>query len=77
MIGYLNLSNSISEFNMIIICMLFKKSVSVTNCMHLFSKVKRKLQGFPGGAVVGSPPANAGDMGSGSGLGGSHMPRSN
>ena len=33
--------------------------------------------GFPGGAVVESPPANAGDTGSSPGLGGSHMPRSN
>ena len=32
--------------------------------------------GFPGGAVVGSLPANAGDMGSSPGLGGSHMLRS-
>ena len=32
--------------------------------------------GFPGGAVVESPPANAGDTGSSPGLGGSHMPRS-
>ena len=32
--------------------------------------------GFPGGAVVESPPADAGDMGSCPGLGGSHMPRS-
>ena len=32
--------------------------------------------GFPGGAVVGSLPANAGDMGSSPGPGGSHMPRS-
>ena len=34
-------------------------------------------QGFPGSAVVENPPANAGDTGSGPGLGGSHMPRSN
>ena len=33
--------------------------------------------GFPGGAVVENPPANAGDTGSSPGLGGSHMPRSN
>ena len=33
--------------------------------------------GFPGGAVVGSLPADAGDTGSSPGLGGSHMPRSN
>ena len=35
------------------------------------------LPGFPGGAVVENPPANAGDTGSSPGLGGSHMPRSN
>ena len=34
-------------------------------------------RGFPGGAVVGNPPANAGDTGSSPGLGRSHMPRSN
>ena len=33
--------------------------------------------GFPGGAVVESPPANAGDAGSGPGPGGSHMLQSN
>ena len=35
-----------------------------------------KMLGFPGGAVVESLPANAGDAGSGPGLGGSRMPRS-
>ena len=40
----------------------------------LFKKIMR---GFPGGAVVENPPANAGDTGSSPGLGGSHMPRSN
>ena len=34
-------------------------------------------RGFPGGAVVKNPPANAGDTGSSPGLGRSHMPRSN
>ena len=33
--------------------------------------------GFPDGAVVKNPPANAGDTGSSPGLGRSHMPRSN
>ena len=33
--------------------------------------------GFPGGAVVGSLPANAGHTGSSPGLGGSHVLRSN
>ena len=35
------------------------------------------MRGFPGGAVVESPPANAGDVGSSPGLGRSHLPRSN
>ena len=33
--------------------------------------------GFPGGAVVKNPPANAGDMGSSPGPGRSHMLRTN
>ena len=37
---------------------------------------KKKSLGFPGGAVVENLPANAGDTGSGPGLGRSHMPRS-
>ena len=36
-----------------------------------------KFQGFPVGAVVKKPPANAGDTGSSPGPGRSHMPRSN
>ena len=36
--------------------------------------VKTELWGFPGGAVVESLPADAGDTGSGPGLGGSRMP---
>ena len=38
--------------------------------------IKNLFWGFPGGAVVGSLPANAGDTGSSPGLGRSHMPRS-
>ena len=37
----------------------------------------RRAEGFPGGAVVKNPPANAGDMGLNPGLGRSHVPRSN
>ena len=33
----------------------------------------KKILGFPGGAVVENPPANAGDTGSIPGLGRSHM----
>ena len=40
-------------------------------------KLKDVLWGFPGGTVVESLPAGAGDTGSGPGLGGSHMPRIN
>ena len=39
-------------------------------------KDKREFMGFPGGAVVESLPAGAGDAGSSPGLGGSHVPRS-
>ena len=39
--------------------------------------LKENMGGFPGGAVVESLPANAGDTGSSPGLGISHMPRSN
>ena len=38
--------------------------------------IKMHGWGFPGGAVVGSLPANAGDAGSRPGLGGSRVPRS-
>ena len=38
---------------------------------------KKRIGGFPGGAVVENLPANAGDTGSSPGLGRSHMPRSN
>ena len=47
--------------------------------LHLsFGNCSKKSQrkGFPGGAVVESLPANAGDTGSSPGLGRSHMPRS-
>ena len=39
-------------------------------------KEKNKYWGFPGGTVVGSPPANAGGTGLSPGSGGSHVPRS-
>ena len=38
---------------------------------------KDQILGFPGGAVVKNPPANAGAMGSIPGPGRSHMPQSN
>ena len=44
---------------------------------QLLDALHKKLLGFPGGAVVESLPANAGDAGSSPGLGRSHMPWSN
>ena len=52
----------------------------IDRCLVEHSKIlsqKTNIQVFPGGAVVESPPANAGDTGSSPGLGRSHMPRSN
>ena len=45
--------------------------------MGFSSRFKNKNRGFPGGAVVKNPPANAGDTGLSLGPGRSHMPRSN
>ena len=39
--------------------------------------IQKDTCGFPGGAVVKNPPANAGHTGSSPGPGRSHMPRSN
>ena len=43
---------------------------------HNYHPKNHSVRAFPGGAVVGSLPAGAGDTGSSPGLGGSHMPRS-
>ena len=40
-------------------------------------QIKIKFGDFPGGTVVGSPPASAGDTGPIPGTGGSHMQQSN
>ena len=45
--------------------------------MHFLYHLKMVHRGFPGGAVVENPPANAGDTGSIPGPGRSHMPWSN
>ena len=44
---------------------------------QMLTAIKGEIRGFPGGAVVESLPAGAGDTGSSPGLGGSRMPRSN
>ena len=52
----------------------------MTNKNLLYKKKKKKRKkgmGFPGGAVVKNPPANAGDTGSSLAQGRSHMLQSN
>ena len=39
--------------------------------------MNEEIRNFPSGPVVKNPPANAGDMGSIPGPGGSHVPQSN
>ena len=51
--------------------------LSIYKTESLFCMLKPNPMGFPGGAVVRSPPANAGDTGSSPGPGRSHMLRSN
>ena len=46
-------------------------------CIYRMVKQKGPTWDFPGGAVVKNMPANAGDTGSSSGPGRSHMPQSN
>ena len=45
--------------------------------VNLGGHQKERSRGFPGGAVVKNPPANAGHTGSSPGPGRRHMPRSN
>ena len=60
-----------------IYCMTpLSKNISLQiQCIEMM--LKENDRGFPGGAVVENPPANAGDTGSIPGLGRSHMPQSN
>ena len=52
-------------------------TVKKVKIMSIIFCLKKTRMGFPGGAVVESLPASAGDTGSSPGLGRSHMPRSN
>ena len=54
-----------------------KNEVLIHATMWVNLKKNYGKWGFPGGAVVESLPADAGDTSSSPGLGGSHMPRSN
>ena len=60
-----------------LIPLIFKWVTWVSNHYSILISFKITMEGFPGGAVVKNPPANAGDTGSSPGLGSSHLPRSN
>ena len=57
---------------------IFSQSLGCLFILFMVSFAVQKFMfgGFPGGAVVESLPASAGNTGSGPGLGGSRMPRS-
>ena len=50
---------------------------TITDDLNSLQEPKMSALGFPGGAVVKNPPANAGDMGWSPGPGRSHMLRNN
>ena len=56
--------------------MLFLFLCTSSVCFQLLQSLLKYATGFPGGTVVESLPANAGDTGSSPGLGRSHMPQS-
>ena len=58
------------------ISILYIQFILHTNTHILYYPIQKYFLGFPGGSVVGSLPANEGDMGSSPGPGGSCKPRS-
>ena len=68
--------STINNFLVQIALILEIWSSSCCVLLNMSLSFKKYFLGFPGGAVVESLPANAGDTGSSPGLGRSHMPRS-
>ena len=64
--AHISIFRSLGDSSLLILLHLF------CGCLRVFL-----FRGFPGGAVVKNPPANAGDTGASPGLGRSHMPQSN
>ena len=63
---------TLKHFDLVLTIFSFKEIILLkTSCKNAY------ILGFPGGAVVKNPPANAGDTGSSPGPGRSHMPQSN
>ena len=50
---------------------------NIWKSINKFTILRKGRRDFPGGTVVGNPPASAGDKGSSPGPGRSHMPRRN
>ena len=71
---YIMIKGSIQEENITIVNIYARNIGTPQYIRQMLTAIKRGNRGFPGGAVVGSLPAGAGDMGSRPGLGGSHMP---
>ena len=68
---------AIRHFYEVFVPVLNSHLLKVAVKKHLMKLLKLYRSGFPGGAVVKNPPANAGDTGSSPGPGRSHMPQSN
>ena len=75
--GSENKNMEVSLFYIMIALMLNCLLYTLRNIEVKISIRKVWSRGFPGGAVVKNPPANAGDTGSSLGPGRYHMPRSN
>ena len=73
---YIMIKGSIQEEDITIVNIYAHNIGTPQYIRQMLTAIKGEIRSFPGGAVVGSLPANAGDTGSSPGLGGSHMPRS-
>ena len=73
--GVMNWAIGIDMYTLMCMKWMTNKNLLYKN-MNKIKFKKKQNRGFPGGAVVGSLPANAGDAGSSPGLGRSHMPQS-
>ena len=70
------LSSKVTHYYHFTVHKVFKITYIQSKYLHQVKFTNQEYWGFPGGAVVESLPADAGDTGSSSGLGRSHMPRS-
>ena len=74
--GFIHVYFKIKHFYFTLVLLISQEDQDVEES-NKNSKQKTRPWGFPGGAVVRNPPANAGDTGSCPGPGRFHRPRSN